>query len=98
MNTQLIGSVALCVAAFSACGGGSDSTPSAAPTTLSAGQSITLEKGQTVDVPAGTTVSAPNGNVVVVQGHSNTVTTSPGSVVSVATSASGPADNIVVAQ
>jgi len=65
---------------------------------LSAGQSVTLLADQTIYVPSGTTIRAPNGATVIIKGHLNNVNTSEGAVVSVSTSASGPADNTVVAK
>jgi hypothetical protein len=67
------------------------------PTALAAGQTITLTSGESILVPSGTTVTL-NSNVVTVNGDGNTFNTSGGAVVSVPSTATGTADNTVVAQ
>jgi hypothetical protein len=86
-------------ATVTACsGGGSNTAVSNSPTQLAPGQSITLVSGQSIKVPSGTTVQLPNsGGSVTLNGDNNTVNTAAGAVVSVPTSATGPADNTVVA-
>jgi len=82
--------ITLC-AALAACGG-EDATPD----TLAAGQSTTMSHGQTLHVPSGTTIDS-NGNQVVVTGHQNTIHVAAGATVSVQPGATGPADNLVIA-
>ena len=78
-------------AALAACGGeGSD------PDTLSAGQSATIGHGQTLHVPSGTSIDS-NGSHITITGHQDTVHVSAGAVVTVQSDATGPADNLVIA-
>lgn len=81
----------LIFATLSACGGGGDSTPSV----LAAGQSLTLKSGDSVGVPSGTIIHDPSGNTINVGAH-NTINVLAGSVVSVPTSATGPADSTII--
>jgi hypothetical protein len=66
--------------------------------TLRAGQSVILARGQTAKVPAGTAVlqPGPGGSGANINGQKNTVNAGPGVIVTVATDASGPADNLVI--
>lgn len=105
----LLGSVAMLVLA--ACGGGAG-VPSGpivvapvvtAPETsqggvqvIPAGGSHTMTAGEKVLVPAGTSVVS-NGSSVILNGSGNTVNVAPGAVVRVPSSATGKADNTVVA-
>ena len=93
MNSKTIAlTIALC-ASLIACGGndsGSDTD------TLGPGQSATIAHGQTLHVPAGTVVDS-NGSQITVNGHQNTIHVVAGATVTVAASASGPADNLVIA-
>jgi hypothetical protein len=63
--------------------------------TLTAGQSVTIANNDSYAVPAGTTVRAPNGNIINISGQDGSFTTPNGSVITVSTSASGRASNIV---
>jgi hypothetical protein len=68
-------------------------------TTLAPGQSITLlTSGESIIVPSGTTIQSTNGSFITVNGDNNTINTSVGAIVSAPTSATGPADNTVIAQ
>jgi hypothetical protein len=96
MKFRVVYAVTLCAASLFGCGGSSDNTPS--DSTLSAGESATISAGQTLNVPSDTVVTAPNGDVTTVTGDKNTINTPAGSVVKVAASATGPADNTVVGQ
>ncbi|MBJ7310814.1 hypothetical protein ACFOLJ_18520 [Rugamonas sp. CCM 8940] len=98
--------LALACAGLAACGGGYDAGPAAGlpastapgtPSALTAGKSIILNAGQTVMVPAGTVVRGTNNTVITVNGHLNTVRTTPGATVTVPADASGAADNTVIA-
>lgn len=80
----------------SACGGGGSAQPNAV--TLSAGQSATLSSGETAMAPSGFTVKDANGSSYTVTGHLNTLNVSAGAVVTVSPTASGAADNAVVAK
>jgi len=72
---------------------------STALTTLAPGQSITLlTSGESIKVPSGTTIQSTNGSFITVNGDNNTINTSVGAVVSAPASATGPADNTVIAQ
>lgn len=94
----LIGS-GLCLAALVGCGGGGDNAPAnPVPSVLLAGQSVTLTSGETINVPKGTVISGPGGNIVNLSGDNNTVNTSAGAIVSAPASATGPADNVVIAK
>lgn len=68
--------------------------------TLGAGQSVILARGQRAKTPSGTTViqPGPGGNAVMINGQNNTVNAGAGVIVSVSANATGPADNIVIAQ
>ncbi|MES2260996.1 MAG: hypothetical protein V4724_20960 [Pseudomonadota bacterium] len=93
----------LCAVVLAGCGGGSGEPPSTAgsespQTTLLAGQSVTLSAGQTINVPKGTIVNVPGGNTVNFAGDNSQVNTSAGAIVTAPASATGPADNIVVAK
>ncbi|MES2118432.1 MAG: hypothetical protein V4578_24910 [Pseudomonadota bacterium] len=106
----LLGSVAML--ALAACGGGGAGVPSGpivvapvmtAPESnqggvqvIPAGGSHTMTAGEKVLVPAGTTVIS-NGSSVILNGSNNTVNVAPGAVVRVPSSATGKADNTVVA-
>jgi hypothetical protein len=65
--------------------------------TLAAGATVTLTSGQSVLVPSGTTVTVNGGTPQTVSGDNTTTTTSAGAVVSVPATATGAADNTVVA-
>jgi len=65
--------------------------------TLRAGQSVILAGGQTAKVPYGTVVSQPGGGTATLKGQKNTIRAGGGVIVSVPVGASGPADNLVVA-
>jgi len=67
------------------------------PAALAAGQSITMGSGESVKVPPGTTV-AFNSSTAIVNGNNDTVNTSAGAVVTVPSTATGTADNTVIAQ
>jgi hypothetical protein len=72
---------------------------SATLTTLAPGQSITLlTSGESIMVPSGTTVQSTNGSSITVNGDNNTINTSIGAIVSAPASATGSADNTVIAQ
>lgn len=106
----LLGSVAML--ALAACGGGGAGVAGgpivvapviAAPESnqggvqvIPAGGSHTMAAGEKVLVPAGTTVIS-NGSSVILNGSNNTVNVAPGAVVRVPSSATGKADNTVVA-
>lgn len=83
----------LASATLMACGSG---TSTNTPTTLAAGQSVTLASGESIEVPSGTTVQS-NGSTVTLNGDHNTVHTAAGAVVSAPASATGAADNTVIA-
>jgi hypothetical protein len=91
---KLFFSIAICAMTLSACGGGSEASSASAARTLQAGQSVTLGAGETVNVPAGTTVKEGT-NTFNIFGHNNQVHTYAGAIVTVAASATGPADNVV---
>lgn len=98
-SVKLFFSGVICAMVLAGCGGG-NATGNEIPAafkTLQAGQSITLAAGQTVNVPAGTTVQAGT-NTINISGNNNKVSTSAGAVVTVSTSAQGPADNTVTAR
>lgn len=87
----------LAIASFvSGCGGGGTAKPNTV--TLSAGQSATLSSGETVMAPSDFTVKDTNGSSYTVNGHRNTINMSAGAVVTVSASASGAADNAIVAK
>jgi len=65
---------------------------------LGAGQTVTLATGQSISVPSGTTVTDTNNNIVTVNGDNSTVNTTAGAVVSAPSTATGTADNTVIAQ
>ena len=67
------------------------------PSSLGPGTSITLTSGESVLVPSGTTIVL-NGSLVTVTGDNNTTNTAGGAVVSVPSTATGTADNVVTAQ
>lgn len=91
MNSKTILLAAALCAGLAACGGeGSD------PDTLSAGQSATIGHGQTLHVPSDTIID-PSGSHFTIMGHQNTIHVNAGVVVAVQADASGPADNLVVA-
>ncbi len=91
MNSKTIATMIALCAALAACGG-DDSDPD----TLSAGQSVTIAHGQTLHVPSGTVVDS-NGSQVTITGHQDTIHVAAGATVSVQAGASGPADNLVIA-
>jgi sugar lactone lactonase YvrE len=64
---------------------------------LAPGSSHTMLAGETVLVPAGAVVTTTDNSTVTVNGHSNTVNVSAGARVVVPATASGAADNMVVA-
>lgn len=92
MNFKAIALAGALCTGLCACGG-DDTIPQTR--TLSAGQSYTIGPNQTFYVPSDTTVDS-SGSHVTVTGHKNTITAAVGAVVTVATDATGPADNIVV--
>jgi hypothetical protein len=69
--------------------------PSSTPTTLSPGTMFTMATNSAMLVPAGTTIFSPNDTKVTVNGENNTINTLVGSIVSVPSSATGPATNLV---
>ncbi len=85
----------VCMATPLACerGGATEQLPP-----LAAGNSIVLGSGQSVAVPSGTTIVWPDGTKVTLKGHHNIVKTTSGAVVTVSYEATGPADNIVIAE
>ena len=91
MNSKTIALTTALCAALAACGGDASD-----PGTLSAGQSVTIAHGQTLHVPSDTVINS-NGNQVTVTGHQNTIHVAAGATVSVQAGASGPADNLVIA-
>lgn len=79
--------------------GASDSTPDVSQAiTLAAGKSAILSGGQEAMVPYGTSVIMPGRRPILLFGHRNTVSTDPGTIVSVPVDAEGPADNTVIAR
>lgn len=92
MNFKAIALVGALCAGLCACGG-DDTVPQTR--TLGAGQSMTIGPNQTFYVPADTTIDT-DANHITITGHKNTVNVTVGAVVSVAASAVGPADNLVV--
>ncbi|MBA5605081.1 hypothetical protein H3H36_06850 [Duganella sp. FT3S] len=97
--------------ALAACGGGAGvpsgpivvapaiNTPATNPNgvqAIPAGGSHTLAAGEKVMVPAGTIVTS-NGSSITINGSNNTVNVTAGAVVQVPSSATGTADNTVVA-
>lgn len=103
-SAQLL--IALACAGLTACGGGYDAGPAAGlpaptapgtPSVLAAGKSVILNAGQSVMVPPGTVVRGTNNTVITINGHLNTVHTTPGATVTVPADASGAADNTIIA-
>jgi hypothetical protein len=92
MNFKAIALVGALCTGLCACGG-DDTVPQTR--TLSAGQSYTMGPNQTFYVPSNTTVNS-SGSTITITGHQNTINASVGAVVSVASDATGPADNLVV--
>jgi sugar lactone lactonase YvrE len=74
---------------------GGGTSPTGTPSTVAPGTSVTIPANSSVLVPAGTTILSPNGSTVTVNGTSNTVYTQAGAIVSVPSSATGAADNLV---
>jgi len=67
------------------------------PITITPGQSVTMFSGQSVKVPAGAIITL-NAETVVVFGNNNTYNTLAGAIVFVPITATGTADNLVIAQ
>jgi hypothetical protein len=89
-------SACLLISALAACGGGgSGSGSSSTPGTLTAGMSETLAANSSVMVPSGTTVAEPNGGSITINGNSDTIIVQAGSVITVPSTATGPANNTV---
>jgi sugar lactone lactonase YvrE len=74
---------------------GSTTGSTLTPSTLAPGTTITMAANSSVLVPSGTTIKSPTGNTVTVNGTSNTINTTAGTVVSVPSTATGPANNLV---
>ena len=91
MNYKTLALLCAVCASVAGCGGDSGD-----PDTLAAGQSATIKQGQTLHVPSDTVVDQGS-NRVVITGHQNTVHVTAGAVVEVQADASGPADNLVIA-
>lgn len=92
MNLRTIALAGALCMGLAGCGG-DDTVPQTR--TLAAGQSYTIGPNQTFYVPSNTVVDSTSGRVTIT-GHKNTVTVSVGAVVTAATDATGPADNLVV--
>ena len=96
---------ALLAAALTACGGGSGSAASApvtpaapsGPMVLAAGATHVMAASETVLVPPGSTVHTTDNSTVNINGQANTINVPAGSIVTVPASATGVADNRVVA-
>ena len=71
--------------------------PAAPLLQLAPGSSHTMLAGETILVPAGAVVTTVEHSTVTLNGHNNTVSVSAGASVVVPATASGPADNMVVA-
>jgi hypothetical protein len=93
--------VALACLALAACGGGAGASSNTATVpqtlTLEAGQSATISDGMVAMVPSGTTATTPRGGALVLAGDNSSLTVPSGTVVSVPASATGPADDVLVA-
>ena len=92
MNFKAIALAGALCTGLCACGG-DDTIPQTR--TLGAGQSLAIGPNQTFYVPSDTTVDSDASHITIT-GHKNTVNVTVGAVVSVAASATGPADNLVV--
>jgi sugar lactone lactonase YvrE len=74
-------------------GGGSGSPTT--PPTLLPGTTFSMPANSSVLVPAGTIISSPNGSTITVNGSGNVINTQAGATVSVPSTATGPANNLV---
>lgn len=92
--------LALVIASLAGCGGGGGSggTPAdGSSATLAPAQTLTLASGETVLVPAGTVVTEPGGALIAINGDHNLLSAAAGAVLRAPATATGPADNEVVA-